>query len=72
MSSLVRRMQIRDLKRQGYERTKFGIARDDDGKAIVAHDGSPELVPVRNGGLISDPRGKFIGTRWPRRLAAVG
>ena len=57
MSSLTRRLQIRALKRRGFVRTDYSIGRGLDGK--------PEIRRVNKGGLIVDPRGEIIGTRWP-------
>jgi hypothetical protein len=64
MASLVRRLQIRHLKRQGFRRTKFVFVRQPDGQL--------EPRRVTKGGLILNPKGEFIGTRWPQRIPALG
>lgn len=64
MASLVRRLQIRHLKRQGFRRTKFILVREAYGVARPHR--------VTKGGLIVDPKGDFIGTRWPQRIPALG
>jgi|GEM_PF-2717233 len=60
MSSLVRRIQIRALQRQGFVRTKT--------KPFTRPDGKVELRPVRKGGVILNPDGREIGYRWPRAV----
>ena len=58
MSSLVRRLQIREMKRRGYERTLY--------KLVKNARGDWEQYPVRRGGIILDPDNKPIGYQWPR------
>lgn len=59
MSSLTRRMQIRGMKRLGYRRTKYRVAKGLDGQV--------RLVEVARGGLILNPNNEAVGYGWPRR-----
>lgn len=58
MSSMTRRMQIRGLKRLGYRRCKFRVAKNADGEE--------QRIPVARGGLIVNADGGRVGYRWPR------
>ncbi len=57
MSSLARRVQIRALKRSGYRRSRFKLARREDGHL--------HMVPAPRAGLVLDPKGNILGRYWP-------
>jgi hypothetical protein len=59
MSSLIRRLQIRMMKRAGYTREKWIIVAD-------PVNGQPRIKNVRRGGEITDNDGTPIGRRWPQ------
>lgn len=61
MSSLVRRLQIRMMKRAGYTREKW-ILKLDPATA------KPRIVKVLRGGEITDRDDNPIGRRWPQFL----
>jgi hypothetical protein len=61
MSSLVRRLQIRMMKRAGYTRNKWKLVRKPNG--------DPETVQVKRGGEITDRDDNPIGRHWPRAIA---
>lgn len=58
MSSMTRRMQIRGLKRLGYLRTNYRVAKTADGEE--------QKIRVPRGGLILNSDGAAVGYRWPR------
>jgi hypothetical protein len=58
MSSLVRRLQIRKMKRLGYSREKWIVVPD-------PATGEPKLREVRRGGEITDSDDNPIGRHWP-------
>lgn len=58
MSSMTRRMQIRGLKRLGYLRTNYRVAKNADGEE--------QKIRVPRGGVILNSDGARIGYRWPR------
>lgn len=60
MSSFVRRIEIRVMKRAGYTREKWIIRRDPSGQ--------PKVVNVRRGGEITDPDDAPIGRLWPNAV----
>jgi hypothetical protein len=62
MSSLVRRLSIRAMKRAGYTREKWILVKNKRG----------DLVPqdVKRGGEITDADDNPIGRRWPVCIAA--
>lgn len=62
MSSFVRRLEIRLMKRAGYTRERWFIERGLDGK--------PKLVDCRRGGEITDPDDMPIGRHWPAAVPA--
>lgn len=63
MSSLVRRITIRKMKRVGYTREKWILG-------VAPFNGEPKLIEVRKGGEITDPDDNPIGRRWPVRMPA--
>ena len=60
MSSMIRRMEIRRMKKIGFVRSKFAFRRDKDGKL--------QRVFARRGGMILNPDGDAIGYNWPKRV----
>ena len=62
MSSLVRRIEKSIMKRAGFEREKFRVGKNSDG--------SPRLINVRRGGVITDLNDDPIGYHWPSRVPA--
>lgn len=57
MSSLIRRLQIRMMKRSGYTRNKWIVVRHPNGE--------PGIVKVKRGGEITDRDDNPIGRHWP-------
>lgn len=58
MSSKIRRLEIRGLKKRGYFRTPFAVRKNALGKW--------EPVRVPRGGLILGPDDKPVGYQYPR------
>ncbi len=62
MSSLTRRLQICGLKRLGYRRADYRIAKNAAGGEV--------RITVARGGLILNADGEGVGYRWPRAAVA--
>jgi hypothetical protein len=64
MSSLVRRLQIRMMKKRGYVRQTQ--------KVVEGANGFPQIIRLKRGeGQIISPAGEPIGRHWPRMLPAA-
>lgn len=63
MSSYVRRLEIRLMKRAGFTREKWMVIRD-------PATGSPKPVECKRGGEITDPDDVPIGRHWPTAVPA--
>lgn len=61
MSSLIRRLEIRAMKRLNFTREKFILVPD-------RINGGNRIQEVRRGGEITDPDDNPIGRHWPARI----